>query len=155
MKASLTLGKVSNFLGLGIFTTLKDLFTGKLEKDNAPSPTPDSWAAEATHEVAIWSIEMDANATWTLPKASAGINRTLYFYRGDNLKVEAQDVPNYHAVQLKSDEDIALQAGDESCFVLILQGKPIGEPVAQHGPFVMNTEAEVQQAFADYRSGNF
>ena len=136
-------------------TTKVRLIAGQLENDNAPSPTPNSWAAEATNEVAIWSIEMDANATWTLPKASAGINRTLYFYRGDNLKVEAQDIPNYHAVQLKSDEDIALQAGNESCFILVLQGKPIDEPVAQHGPFVMNTKAEIQQAFMDYQQTQF
>ena len=52
------------------------------------------------------------------------------------------------------DVDVPIIA-DAETEILVLQGKPIGEPVAQHGPFVMNTREEIQQAFADYRRTQF
>jgi len=57
---------------------------------------------------------------------------------------------------LRASQSVELtNAGQEVTEVLLLQGKPIGEPVAQHGPFVMNTQQEIQQAFADYRRTQF
>lgn len=136
-------------------TTTVKLIAGDLNGLEAPKPTPDSWAAEAQNEVAIWTIQLEANAKWELPKAAAGLNRTLYFYRGDELKVEDKTLQNYHFAQVKSDELIEIEAGETPCSILLLQGKPIGEPVAQHGPFVMNTRAEIQEAFADYQRTQF
>jgi len=51
-------------------------------------------------------------------------------------------------------EEIAIEAS-ENCIVLVLSGKPIQEPIAPYGPFVMNTEAEIRQAFEDYKNGKF
>ena len=51
--------------------------------------------------------------------------------------------------------DVELVNGPQVSEFLVLQGKPIAEPVAQYGPFVMNTEAEIHQAFADYRRTEF
>jgi len=58
------------------------------------------------------------------------------------------------AVLGKGDE-VSLLAGAEESRFLLIAGKPLNEPVARAGPFVMNTEAELRQAFIDYQSGNF
>jgi len=52
-------------------------------------------------------------------------------------------------------DSVRLQAGDEAARFLLIAGKPLHEPVARAGPFVMNTDSELRQAFLDYQSGNF
>ncbi|HYQ73393.1 MAG TPA: pirin family protein [Gammaproteobacteria bacterium] len=54
---------------------------------------------------------------------------------------------------LSPGEGLRLQAGDKEARFLVVAGKPLREPVARSGPFVMNTEAEIRQAFEDYRQG--
>ncbi len=56
---------------------------------------------------------------------------------------------------LQPDVAVPLRAGDDGAEVLVLQGVPIGEPVAQHGPFVMNDHAGIIQAFEDYQRTGF
>ena len=56
---------------------------------------------------------------------------------------------------MRADVPVTLEAGPDETELLLLQGRPIGEPVAQHGPFVMNAPHEIQQAFADYRRTGF
>jgi len=131
------------------------IIAGKLGDVSAPSPAPDSWAAQSENEVGIWIIKMEAGASWTVPAASPEINRSLYFYRGSKIQMAGVEVKSYHSVELLAEEPIDLENGDETAYLLLLQGKPINEPVVQHGPFVMNTAAEIQQAFYDYRNTQF
>jgi redox-sensitive bicupin YhaK (pirin superfamily) len=56
---------------------------------------------------------------------------------------------------LSKGEKVALRSGDQASRFLLVAGKPLNEPVARGGPFVMNTAAEVRQAFSDYQRGNF
>ena len=135
--------------------TRVEVIAGALGKQIASAPPPDSWAANANNEVAVWNIQMEAGAKWTLPKAAEGVNRTIYFFKGDQLKVADVSIENYHSADIPSDIEIILESGKEKSYILILQGKPIGEPVVQHGPFVMNTRQEIQQAFADYQQTEF
>jgi redox-sensitive bicupin YhaK (pirin superfamily) len=131
------------------------VIAGKIGNVTAPDPAPDSWAADAENEVGIWLIKLEANAQWTLPAASLEVNRSLYFYRGSQLSVAGISVMPYHAVELLADQPVIIKNGDDNAFLLLLQGRPISEPVVQHGPFVMNTVAEIQQAFSDYRRTQF
>ena len=132
-----------------------NVIAGTLKGLTALKPTPDSWAAHAENEVAIQTIKLDAHATWVLPKSKGSINRTLYFYKGDSMKMDGVDIPSYHSVRLKSDVDVSFVGGSTECLLLLLQGKPMNEPVVQHGPFVMNTEQEIRDAFAEYQRTQF
>ncbi|MEZ4801016.1 MAG: pirin family protein [Flavobacteriales bacterium] len=132
-----------------------EVIAGILGDKNAASPPPNSWAADPENEVAVWNIKMEAGATWKLPAASKGINRTLYFYEGKSLMVADQELTHYSAAEVIGNMDIELKAGNEEVSILILQGKPIGETVMAYGPFVMNTKQEIQQAFDDYHATQF
>lgn len=135
--------------------TIVEVIAGKLYNYKAPSPPPNSWAADEKNEVAVWNIQMQPNAQFTLPKASAGINRTLYYYIGENITIAGQKVPRYHAVEVAADADLLIQNANHSSKILVLQGKPINETVIQYGPFVMNSKEEIQQAFEDYHKTQF
>jgi redox-sensitive bicupin YhaK (pirin superfamily) len=119
-------------------------------------PPPDSWASQSGADVAIFTITMQAKARWTLPAASGnGTRRMVYFFKGSALNIAGQSVPTSSAIELRAGVDAEFVSGDSPCEILVLQGQPINEPVAQYGPFVMNTQAEIQQAFADYRRTEF
>jgi len=137
-------------------STVVTVVAGSLEGSRAPSPPPNSWASRAEAEVAIWSLRLAAGASWTVPAAaSEATGRNLYFFAGPSLRIAGRELTSHAAVEVRSDVALEIQAGESECEVLLLQGRPIGEPVAQYGPFVMNTSAQIQQAFADYRRTQF
>ena len=138
-------------------TTSVTVIAGRLGEAVAPPPPPHSWASRPDADVAIWSIRMQPGATWTMPPARAGTNRTLYWFRGASLRVGDREISRPCGIALASDAAAPLVTGPgpDDVELLVLQGRPIGEPVAQHGPFVMTTRAEIQQAFIDYQRTRF
>jgi len=132
-----------------------DVIAGKLGDLEAMPPPPDSWAADPDNHVAIWTIKLEAGATWTLPATGAGINRTLYYFKGDGLTVTDTSLSTKTGIQLRGRADALIKNGEQESELLLLQGRPINEPVAQYGPFVMNSDDEIQQAFKDYRKTLF
>ena len=132
-----------------------NVIAGKADNATPPLPAPDSWAADPDNEVSVWTIKMEAGASWMLPAAGKGIGRSLYFYQGASLTVEGNNISSYHAVELVADQEIMIENGQTDSFLLLLQGKPIDETVVQYGPFVMNTQSEIQQAMSDYQRTSF
>lgn len=132
-----------------------DVIAGTFHNYNSLEPTPDSWAADKTNQVGIYTVEIESEGSFELPVRNDGVDCMLYFYEGNGLKVNDSEIPAYHAIELLTPEGIQVQAGKETCKLLVLQGKPINEPVVQYGPFVMNTEQEIHEAFAEYRQTQF
>jgi redox-sensitive bicupin YhaK (pirin superfamily) len=131
------------------------LIAGELGGKKALPPPPDSWASKPESDLAIWTLKMAPKAQWTLPPAKKGTNRTLYFFRGKTIVIGGEEVNLKQGVELVPDVEVLLENGDVEAELLLLQGRPIGEPVAQYGPFVMNTREEIQQAFEDYQRTQF
>ena len=131
------------------------LIAGRFGDQAAPTPPPSSWAANPDSDLAIWTIKIAPGARWTLPPARAGTGRSLYFFRGTALTVGGRAVAPNHAVALRADAEVSLESGSDHTEVLLLQGRPIGEPVVQYGPFVMNSRAEIEQAIAEYHRTHF
>jgi hypothetical protein len=83
-----------------------------------------------------------------------GYNAFLYLYEGDaSVGGDGQALKHRSAGLLSDGDSVRVQAGDAEARFLLLAGKPLGEPIVQYGPFVMNTREEIEQAVRDYQSG--
>lgn len=131
------------------------LVAGRYGDVNAPDPAPSSWAANPANEVAIWPVKMEAGAKWSIPPASPEVRRTLYFYRGETIKIAGVTVELLNSAELFAGQQVVVENGSTDAFLLLLQGMPINEPVVKYGPFVMNTQQEIHQAITDFRATQF
>ena len=132
-------------------TVVAGEFAGK----RPPSPPSDSWAADPENGVMILTVKLSPSSVLEIPPAPPGVNRTVYFFEGDFLHFNNTKIESGHAVLTLPESIVHLRNGNSVSRILILQGRPINEPVAQYGPFVMNTQEEIQRAFQDYRATQF
>ena len=103
-------------------------------------------------DVMLGIVEVAPGGSATLP-APAG--RNVFFYTiGGEAKIGDQTVPEHMLAQI-SDGDGLSVSSQKGCRILFGHAEPIGEPVVAHGPFVMNSEAEIAQAIRDYQAGKF
>lgn len=128
---------------------------GRLGSARGATTPPDSWAADPEHGVNIWTIIMQPGATWTLPATRANRTRVLYAYDTSGVAIAGQHTASAAGFQLDPTAAVTVTNEGAPTEMLLLEGQPIEEPVAQHGPFVMNTRAELAEAFRDYQRDGF
>jgi redox-sensitive bicupin YhaK (pirin superfamily) len=136
--------------------TVVRVIAGALEGAAPPlAPPKNSWASREDVDLAIWTIRMDPGARWTLPRVRGQASqRMLYLFAGGS-RVAGEQVASGNALQLAVEADVELVAGPAGAEFLLLQGRRIGEPIAHHGPFVMNTQSEITKALRTYQATRF
>jgi quercetin 2,3-dioxygenase len=102
-------------------------------------------------------VELQPHASFEFP-TNAKHNAFVYVFDGSNLEIGADDKRSIArgelAVLSPGDRFIASAASSPTRF-LFIAGRPLGEPIARYGPIVMNTQAQLRQAFTDLKTGNF
>jgi hypothetical protein len=131
------------------------VIAGDYENVKPLAPPPESWAADKENEVTVLLVKMKKNGVFKLPKARGPVNRAIYFFAGQGLKIDGQQVPASRGFEIDGATDLVLGATSDEVEVLVLQARPMGEPVVQHGPFVMNSREEIVQTIHDYQRTGF
>ncbi|TXT50104.1 MAG: hypothetical protein FD137_460 [Spirochaetes bacterium] len=130
--------------------------SGSIEGLRGLMPNPSSWAADPANKVGIFLVTLAPGTRFFLPARSPTLVRNLYYYQGlSPLEIAGQDIPPSRRVKLSGSEEILIQGGEAEGRFIVLEAEPIGEPVVNYGPFVMNTETEIRTAISDYRRTQF
>ena len=98
---------------------------------------------------------MEADALWQMPPCPEGVNRRIYYYQGKSLSVNQSKVEQGYCFDVEPQQALSLKNHSAPSRMLVLQSRCIDEPIAQQGPFVMNTQAELMEAFSDYQKTQF
>lgn len=132
-----------------------EIVTGDFLDFLSPIAPKNSWANNKKNDVAVWIIRLNKNGKFTIPSTDSGANRNLYILKGSNMEIDGQSISDSSMVTLDSSKNTFLKNLGNKIKILMLQGVPINEPVVKYGPFVMNTQSEIQQAFYDYNRTEF
>jgi redox-sensitive bicupin YhaK (pirin superfamily) len=140
--------------------TVVTVIAGELAGKRALRCPKGSWAADPANDVSIWLIDIPAGGRFLLPPAATGAlaSRSLLVYDGPAVRIpdSGEMLPPSHGADVCGAEVLTLEnTGSAVSRLLLLQGVPINEPIAQHGPFVMNSRDEIAQTFEDYERTQF
>ena len=107
----------------------------------------------ATHPVYLdVSLQAGAALTLDLPNGHHGF---AYVFDGESALVGGEQLNRSELGVFSDGESIQLQGGNQPSRMIVVAGRPLNEPVARYGPFVMNTQAQIHEAIADFRAGKF
>ncbi|MBL7665191.1 MAG: pirin family protein [Bacteriovoracaceae bacterium] len=112
-----------------------------------------SWAADPENQVNLLLVKLKKNGVFEYPSKSQ-VNRSLYFFEMGQVEVNQELISQKRALFVEPDIKLKIKALAD-CEFLLMEGKPIGEPVVQQGPFVMNTRQEIIQTIRDYQQTQF
>ena len=98
---------------------------------------------------------MAPGARVTLPPVREGTRRSLYVHRGQGATIGGRALADMQRAIVEDRGELVVEAGAAETELLLLQARPIAEPVAKRGPFVMNTHDEIRQAYDDYQRTQF
>ncbi len=102
-------------------------------------------------DVRYLDVALEAGARFSLPLDGTH-NAFVYVFEG-GARLAGEALAQHTLAVLGQGDEVEIEAGAEGARFILVAGRPIGEPVVQYGPFVMNTREEIEQAFADYRDG--
>ncbi len=131
------------------------LISGEYQGQRFYEAPKNSWAQDPNNEVNILLVKIQAGGTFKFPKSKNKTQRTLYFFEGNGLIVNEQVIPAKQALYLDSAHELTVSSKTDGAKFLLLEAKPIGEPIVQHGPFVMNSRQEIYQTIQDYQRTEF
>lgn len=131
------------------------LIAGEYDGVKALVPPPDSWASREESEIAVWLVKIKNGASFELPSSRHKVSRVIYFFDGKEMKINAEIVSKNIGLELDSQSGTTITANNGDVEFLVLQAKPIGEPVVQNGPFVMNSREEIIQTINEYQRTQF
>ncbi len=132
-----------------------NLIAGNLGGKKALAPPPDSWAADSENEVMVLLVKLEKGGAIRLPASKGKVNRTLYFFDGEELELNGTKLAAKTGAALESQVELEVKSSVGPAEFLLLQAKPIGEPVVQHGPFVMNSRDDIVRTIQDYQRTGF
>lgn len=126
------------------------IIAGTLETDDVKITGP--IAGLSTDPMYI-DVQLPPGASFS-PRIARGLNAMAYVFEGQLKLSGADTLLATHSAAVLNDGDVAaFTAAEQGARFLVLAGRPLNEPIAQYGPFVMNTMAEIEQAVRDYQTG--